>query len=133
MRINFKSSYRKVFKNGTAGTVFVYAVIATAAELAIAKEAKQENIVPQPDGEVLMFTTRYAGPSANLIQSPKTNKFNIDNSELDQIRSIVEQNPGALGTAIAEAFAAKLLAKTGAAPAVSVSAPAVTEPAGLGK
>jgi hypothetical protein len=128
MNIKFKSSYRKVFKNGTAGTVFVYQVTATAAELKKAKAAKQENIVEQPDGSVLLFTTRYAGASAVMIESPKTGKFNIDNSELDQIRSLVEQNPGALGNAIAESFAAKLVASRG----VAASAP-VAEPASLSK
>lgn len=127
MNIKFKSSYRKLFKNGVAGTVFVYAVTATAAELKKAKAAKQDNIVEQPDGSVLLFTTRYAGASAVMIESPKTGKFNIDNSELDQIRSIVEQNPGALGTAIAESYAAKLLATRG------VSTPAVAEVASLSK
>ena len=123
MNIKFKSSYRKVFKNGQAGTVFVYTVTATAAELKKAKAAKQENIVEQPDGSVLMFTTRYAGANAQLIESPKTGKFNIDNSELDQIRSLVEQNPGALGQAIADSYAAKLVATRGAS--VTSTAPAV--------
>lgn len=128
MRINFKSSYRKVFKNGKPGTVFVYNVTATAAELKKAKAAKQDNIVEQPDGSVLLFTTNYAGASAQMIESPKTGKFNIDNSELDQIRSLVEQNPGALGTAIAESFASKLVASRGVTSSASVG-----QPADLGK
>jgi len=96
-------------KNGKPVTVFVYNIKATDKELASAKAAEQQNIVVQPDGSALLFSVNYAGEHATLIQSPKTGKFNVDNSELDKIRNIVDSNPGALGNAVAAIFAQTLM------------------------
>lgn len=100
-------SYRKQDKNGKLITVFVYAVSGTDKELEQYRELQGENLRESDDGELLWFTTRYAGPRANLIFTKKS--VTADMSAFDKAKSLSEQYGGNFGDALAAASVAGLL------------------------
>lgn len=105
----FKSSYRKMDKNQKPTTVFVHTVTGSKSDLEAFKKAQGEFHKEDPDGTILWFTTRYQGPSVGLSISTKSGKVVADNTEQDKMHSLIDQNPGALGTAIANIYASKLM------------------------
>lgn len=108
MKATFKSSYRKMDKNQKPTTVFVFGVTGTAEELAKYKTAQGEHYRPNPDGEVLWFTTRFQGDVVKLNISAK-GKVVADNTEMDKMNSLIEQNKGALGEALARITAERIM------------------------
>lgn len=105
----FKSSYRKMDKNQKPTTVFVHTVTGTADELKKYKEAQKEHYKEDPDGTVLWFTTRFQGNTVNLNISVKSQKVVADNTEADKMNSLIEQNKGAIGEALARIYAEKVM------------------------
>ena len=132
MKATFKSSYRKMDKNQQPTTVFVFAVTGTAEELAKYKEAQGEHYKANPDGEVLWFTTRFQGDVVKLSISAKSGKVVADNTEMDKTNSLIEQNKGALGEALARLYAERIMGVQHR-PYVPMNEPAVEGPANLGE
>lgn len=104
LRITEKSTY--VSKNGN--DTFVYEVSGTDAELKAYKKAKGEHHVEE-NGTPLFFTVDYVGPRGSLIITSK-GKVIADKSAYKKAASLAGQFDGPLGNAIAQQFAAQLLA-----------------------
>jgi len=111
MLAHFKSSYRKIGKDERPLTVFVYKVKGTETEIASFIKAQGEHYKPEADGSITWFTPRFNGKVVKLLISAKSGKVVADNTESDQVRSMLEQNDNALGRAIAELYAKQMLGK----------------------
>jgi hypothetical protein len=109
LQAKFKSSYRKMDKNQKPTTVFVHTVTGNKEQLAKYKTAQGEFYKEDPDGTVLWFTTRYQGDSVSLNISAKSGKVVADNTEQDKMNSLIDQNKGALGDALARIYAEKVM------------------------
>lgn len=127
MKARFLRNYRK---QSTGNMVYVYRVTGSAKQLEEFKAAQGENLViDEETGDVLWFTTRYAGDSVDLIIT-QNGKIVADTSEFDKAASLCQQYEGtALGNQLARVFAEKLLgnAKPSATPQAVPSAPTQEE------
>jgi hypothetical protein len=102
MNANFKSTY--VSKNGNR--VFVYLV--NDDENKSFASSQEKAVYDEKTGQPLFFTTRYAGPKANLILS-RSGQYRFDTSAIDKANSLIEQTGGALGQALAAKAAEHLI------------------------
>jgi hypothetical protein len=109
LKATFKSSYRKMDKNNKPTTVFVHTVTGTKSELDAYKTAQGEFYKSDPDGTVLWFTTRFQGNTVGLNISAKSGKIVADNTEQDKMNSLIDQNKGALGDALAKLYAEQVM------------------------
>lgn len=108
LTITDNGSYKKPSKTvaGKVNTVFRYVVSGSKEEIEKYKAAQKDQLRTNDEGHPLYFTTRYAGKVGKLIIS--NDKVYVDTSKLDQMSSLIEQNPGLLGEALAKE-AAKML------------------------
>ncbi len=104
LRINEKSTYVSANGNDT----FVYEVSGTDEDLKAYKKAKGK-FWREENGTPLFFTIDYVGPRGSLIITSKGNVI-ADKSEYKKAASLAGQFEGPLGEAIAQQFAAQLLA-----------------------
>lgn len=127
MKIRLLSSYR----NSNGNVVFVYKVTGTKSQLTQYIEAQSEYLKYEDNDESkapLFFTTKYAGDTGALVIT-QSGKIVVDTTEENKLASLMEQHKGtALGDALAQQLAAKMmkdLSKASPAPAAekSVSAP----------
>ena len=111
IKIQFLSQYKN--KNGK--TVFRYKLVANEEALDAYVEAQQEGLTIRDDeGNLIYLTTRFAGKTNTLVVT-ENGKIYVDNSELEQMASIVDQVGGKLGEAMAQEIARKLVANQGVA------------------
>lgn len=115
LAIKYLRQYRK---KGTGQLVFVYQVQGSKADIDAYREAQGENLVEDPEDGVLYFTTRFGGKVGAHIIISKDGKVSTDMSTFDQANSLIEQFPGALGNAIAQATAQQMLGGKQPAPVI---------------
>ena len=125
MKITSNRSY--VNENGNR--VFVYKVSGTKDELEKYEAAMGEHFRKDDHGVPLWFTTRSAGPQAELIITPN-GKVIADMSAFDHAASLAKQYNGNLGSELAKVAAEKLLGSNNVTPAPVTS---VTSSEGLDK
>lgn len=91
LTIEFRRNYPKRSTDGTAKTIFVYAVKGTPEQLAKYKASKGEFYREDKDTEeVLMFSSRFVGKAAQLVETSK-GEFVPDTSEIEQLASLINQ------------------------------------------
>ena len=126
MKGTFKRSYRS---KKTGNTVFVYAVNGSDADMSAFEEAQGEFFVEdQETGEVLWFTTNFAGKHCDLLVTAKGNVI-ADMSAFDQANSLAKQYGGNLGIELAKSAAQLLLGTSAEEAPAPVATPAVAEDA----
>lgn len=127
MNATFKSTY--VSKNGNR--VFVYLV--NDDENKSFQSSQEKAVFDEATGKPLFFTTRYAGPKANLILS-RSGQYRFDTSAIDKANSLIEQTGGALGQALAAKAAEHLIGDIfNAAPVIQEVTTPVAEDSVKGK
>lgn len=104
LNITLQGSYRSKQGNVT----FRYAVTGSEADMAAYKEAQGDFHRTNPDGTVLWFTTRFAGPKGKLIIT-QNKKCIADMSAFDAAASLASQYGGNFGQEIAKGMTAQLL------------------------
>jgi hypothetical protein len=111
MKGTLKNSYKKVDKNGVLGTIFVYLVTGTVAEVTNYREVQDERgYLVEDEGVPLFFSNRYYTDVIDLIQIGEDDnvRFIVDTSEYDKVQSIAENNPF-MKEALAQAYAQKIM------------------------
>lgn len=109
--MSLQGKYAKQYRSKKSGNlVFVYEVKGSEKELEHYEECQGEHYKEDPDtGTALFFTTRFAGKACKFLIT-ESNKVFVDNSEMDQMGSLIEQaGSGPLGMAMANIAAARLL------------------------
>jgi len=131
MKIKLLRSYR----NSNGNIVFVYRVSGSKSQLLTYTEAQSEYLKYEDDDESkapLFFTTKYAGDNGALVIT-STGKIVVDSTEENKLLSLMEQHKGtALGDALAQQLAAKLMqtaTKPAAAPVADKPEAKKEEPA----
>lgn len=111
---------RGQYRNKKGNIVFRYAVTGNPQAMKAYEEAQGEYYTTDTStGEVLYFTTRFAGKTATLVVTEEL-KVYVDMSELEQQASFVAQLGGNLGEAMAREIAKKLASSgPGSAPSKS--------------
>ena len=108
MKIKLLRSYR----NANGNIVFVYRVLGSKSQITTYTEAQSEYLKYEDDDEnkaPLFFTTKYAGDNGALVIT-STGKIVVDSTEENKLLSLMEQHKGtALGDALAQQLAAKLM------------------------
>lgn len=117
VKVTFVRMYKKA---GTGKTVFVYEVTGSKAGVEKYSEAKGDNLVIGDNGNPLWFTTNSVGKTGELVITDDGKTY-VDQSELEMVASQVAQLGGNLGTAMAEAYAAKMVNSGNSSTAVSNS------------
>ncbi len=88
MKATYQRQYRK---SGTGNLVFVYNVSGTPEQLAAFKAAKGAHYKEDENKVPLFFCTRYAGKVVELRETKDKTNWVADTSELDQMKSLVDQ------------------------------------------
>lgn len=122
MKAKYHSKYNTVDKNSNGIVMFRYIVSGTEEQLAAYKKAQGDYYRENEEGQPMFFTPRFISDNLNLLISSKGKVF-ADTAELDKLNSLVNQYPGALGNALAQIGANKILGQTQSAGAVAVTAP----------
>lgn len=109
MEIHYRNSYTSK-KGKSAGQVrHAYSVVGTPAELAAYKKARGTFYVEDEKGVPVHTTGFSEGQRANIVIT-KDGNVAVDRSEANNMKALIDQNPGQVGQVLAEAYAAKLLA-----------------------
>ena len=108
MNITASGSYKKSNKNGGVSTVFRYIVKGTPEDLTKYTEAQGNFYRENDEKQPLFFSNRFVGNTGKLLITAQ-GKVAVDSSEMDQLSSLINQHPGALGDALAKAGAEMLL------------------------
>lgn len=108
MKATFISQY---YKKETGRVVYRYEISGTKEELAQYEATVGDNLRLSDDNAPMAFPTRFYGKSVNCFFDAN-GKFQFDTSKGDQINSLIEQNPGAVGEHLAKEYAKQLLAET---------------------
>ena len=110
-----KATFVRSYPKSNTTTVFVYTVNATEEQLALYKKAQGDNYrIDNKTGDVLWFTPRYVGETANLLIT-SNNKVVADMSEMAKAKSMAEQYGGNFGEELAKLWANKLVGSVGKA------------------
>ena len=107
LKITFAGSY--ISKNGN--DVFRYHVTGKPDALSAYEDAQGDNYRVDDEGNVLWFTTRFAGDTGTLVVNGDTGRIYADMSEFRKQASLAKQFGGNLGDQIAAAAVGKLFGK----------------------
>lgn len=123
LTIKHDGSYKKASKTvaGRVNTVNRYVVSGSKADVEAFASAQKENARTNEAGEQLFFSVKFLGAQGKLIKT-SDGRFVPDTSKMDQIASLIEQNPGPLGAELAKLAAADLMRGLGAPVSQDVTA-----------
>lgn len=125
LKANYHSKYNTVDKNGKGIVMFRYLVTGKPEELAQYKAAQGDFFRENEEGRAMFFTPNYNGDNITLGITSK-GKVYADTAELDKLSSLVNRYPGALGTAIANLGAQKILSGLGSGASTGTTAQIAT-------
>lgn len=121
------NSYGKIDRNGNPIDIFVYKLTGTKSALARYEEIQGDNYREDEEtGDVLYFSTRYFGDTGEVIITVN-DRIAPNMGQQREWKSIVAQNPGQIGEALANKIAEQLLGVKATTPPAETPAVVVAD------